>query len=240
MKKQENKIKLQGHEKFTLRDGWLNKGLLLIENNPSIFSSKEAPDIFGIGNNMVKSLRYWLKAYGLLDSTGTDLTETGKIIKKYDIFFEDIFTIWVLHSNIVKNVSEATTWHMYFNKCVSEELSKEQIIAILSREIKKYTNNQKFSEQSLKNDVDVLLNMYSKEKEIVDPEDKNISPFVQLGLIKNSENYYSKNHPEVRKINEWMIILYEVIHMLQKRKSISIDGALKREKLYDLVPDTYY
>ena len=168
MKKQENKIKLQGHEKFTLRDGWLNKGLLLIENNPSIFSSKEAPDIFGIGNNMVKSLRYWLKAYGLLDSTGTDLTETGKIIKKYDIFFEDIFTIWVLHSNIVKNVSEATTWHMYFNKCVSEELSKEQIIAILSREIKKYTNNQKFSEQSLKNDVDVLLNMYSKEKEIVD------------------------------------------------------------------------
>ena len=31
---------------------------------------------------------------------------------------------------------------------------------------------EKFSVKSLQNDIDVLLNMYSKDKEIIDPEDK--------------------------------------------------------------------
>lgn len=53
------KIRLQGHEKFALRDGWLNKVLEIVPENPDAFLRKDAPDIFGIGSNMVKSLRYW-------------------------------------------------------------------------------------------------------------------------------------------------------------------------------------
>ena len=37
---------------------------------------------------------------------------------------------------------------------------------------------QHFSEKSLSNDVDVLLNMYSRNKEREDPEEKRISPFL--------------------------------------------------------------
>ena len=48
-------MKLQGHEKFTLRDGWLNKGLMMVSRDPMAFQGKNGPDIFGIGNNMVKS-----------------------------------------------------------------------------------------------------------------------------------------------------------------------------------------
>ena len=54
------KIRLQGHEKFVLREGWLNKGITQVKENPVVFLGKDAPDVFGIGNNMVKSLRYWL------------------------------------------------------------------------------------------------------------------------------------------------------------------------------------
>ena len=60
------KLRLQGHEKFALREGWLNKGLIIVNDNPGIFQSDDAPDVFGIGNNMVKSVRYWLKAFGLI------------------------------------------------------------------------------------------------------------------------------------------------------------------------------
>ena len=219
------KIRLQGHEKFVLREGWLNKGIVQVKKNPTVFSGKEGPDVFGIGNNMVKSLRYWLKAFGLIIENGTlgvVLSDCGEVIKKYDTYFEDIFTLWVLHSNIVHNVEEATTWHLFFNKCDIEDMDKEQIVQILIRELKKYTNNMSFSEKSLRSDVDVILSMYGKVKEMVDPEEKNISPFAQLDLIKNTEGNYSKSQPDRRKVTEWNI-LYELARHLSAKHFISID-----------------
>ncbi|MBR4027168.1 MAG: DUF4007 family protein [Lachnospiraceae bacterium] len=219
------KIRLQGHEKFVLREGWLNKGLIQIEENPAVFLGKDAPDVFGIGNNMVKSLRYWLKAFGLMEekvTVGATLSYCGKIIKEYDVYFEDIFTLWVLHSNIVHNMGEATSWYLFFNKCDVEDMEKEQIVQILIRELKKYTNNMAFSEKSLRNDVDVILSMYGKVKKIADPEDKNISPFAQLDLIKNIDDCYSKIQPDRRKVTEWNV-LYELSRYLCDRDYISID-----------------
>ena len=53
----ENSIRLQGHEKFALREGWLTKGLNEVENPEydNVFLEKDAAEIFGLGNNMVKS-----------------------------------------------------------------------------------------------------------------------------------------------------------------------------------------
>lgn len=219
------KIRLQGHEKFVLREGWLNKGITQVRENPTVFMGKEGPDVFGIGNNMVKSLRYWLKAFGLIVEKGTlgvTLSDCGEVIKKYDAYFEDIFTLWVLHSNIVHNVEEATAWYLFFNNCDVEDMEKEQIVQILIRELNKYTNNMMFSEKSLRSDVDVILSMYGKVKEMVDPEDKNISPFAQLDLIKNTEGNYSKSQPDRRKVTEWSI-LYELARHLSEKEFVSID-----------------
>ena len=187
------KIRLQGHEKFILREGWINKGLMILPNNSDAFTRKNATDLFGIGNNMVKSLRYWMRAFGLTNDSGTHLTEMGKVIAKYDPYLEDPFTLWIMHSHIAKNIEGATTWYMYFNRCNADDLDKSEIESILLREVKKYAIGINFSKNSLCNDVDVLLNMYSQNKEKSDPEDKNISPFSQLELIKkNGERYIKK------------------------------------------------
>lgn len=230
----QNKIKfrLQGHEKFALREGWLSKGLTIIKEDPMVFRSKIAPDIFGIGNNMVKSLRYWMKAFGLIreeNECGAILTPLGQTIYDNDIYVEDIFTVWVLHSYIAKNIEEATVWYMYFNRCDVRDLNKEQIELIIGREISKHVNGQTFSEQSLKNDVDVLLNMYSRNRELSDPEDKNISPFSQLDIIKNIDGLYTKNHPDRRKINTWNI-LYELAIIMDGMDSVSIEKVTNGEK----------
>lgn len=225
------KIRLQGHEKFALREGWLNKGLIMVQNNPTIFQGKEGPDLLGIGSNMVKSLRYWLKAFGLIEesqSKGADLTNIGRLILENDPYFEDNFTIWLLHSNIVKNVTEATSWYMFFNHVDAEDMEKDEIESILIREIRKYAVGVTFSEKSVGNDIDVLLNMYSKTKEKVDPEDKSNSPLSQLGLVKNVNGKYSKCHPDRRKINEWNV-LYELSLVLRERESISIEDVIGGE-----------
>lgn len=225
------KMKLQGHEKFVLREGWINKGLKIIPEIPDIFLRKEAPDILGIGSNMVKSLRYWMKALGLIQensSVGSELTKIGKLIAKYDPYLENIFTLWLLHSFIAKNKTEATSWYMYFNYCDADDLDKDQIESILLREVTKYANGQKFSEKSLSNDVDVLLNMYSKSKDKSDPEEKNISPFVQLGLINKVENKYVKKHPNRKEFNE-LLVLYELSLLIEDGKSISIENIIYGE-----------
>ena len=222
------KIKLQGHEKFALREGWLNKGLIMVAKNPAAFQGKEGPDIFGIGNNMVKSLRYWLKAFGLIEEAqgkGARLTSIGELILKNDPYFEDIFTIWLLHSYIAKNKDEATSWYMFFNNVDVEDLEKAQIENILIREIRKYAAGVAFSENSVGNDLDVLLNMYGKSKEVSDPEDKSNSPLAQLGLVRNIGGKYSKNHPNRKDVSE-LIILYELAYLLAEKESIAIDDAI--------------
>lgn len=225
------KFKLQGHEKFALREGWVNKALIIIPDAPEVFLRKDATDMFGIGSNMVKSLRYWMRAFGLTiekGSAGVELTERGKLIAKYDPYLEDPFTLWIMHSYISKNKEGATTWFMYFNHCDADELKKSEIEVILLREVKKYVAGQNFSEKSLSNDVDVLLNMYSKNKEKLDPEDKGISPFSQLALIKNVDGKYIKNRPNKRNFSE-MIVLYELILMSKNSEEVSIEKAVYGE-----------
>ena len=225
------KLRLQGHEKFSLRDGWISKGLTAVTENPQVFVGKDGPDILGIGNNMVKSLRYWLKACNLIDEKpgkGATLTELGETIVKYDPYIEDNFTIGVLHSQIAKNLEEATSWYMFFNRCDIEEMEKDKIESILLREIKKYAMGLSFSEKSVKNDLDVLLSMYGKSKESIDPEDKSISPFSQLKLIKCTEGNYSKVSPDKKCVNEWNV-LYELAVMMDGKDNISIDKALNDE-----------
>ena len=225
MEKTKVKYRLQGHEKFPLREGWINKGLMEVDSDEMIFLSKEAPDEFGIGNNMVKSLRYWMRALGLFESDtarGSILSQEGRMILNHDPYLEDIFSLWVMHSYIAKNKDEATSWYLYFNHCDAEILSKDQIEHILSRELIKYIGNDDFSDKSLKNDIDVLLNMYSKDKGLIDPEEKNVSPFSQLGLIKKVENQYVKTSPDLRNISEW-VVLYELSQLMEGKDSISIE-----------------
>ena len=62
----DNKIKLKGHESFSIREGWITKGIFEIKNNSKLFSEKNLTDILGIGTNMVKSLKYWLITSGII------------------------------------------------------------------------------------------------------------------------------------------------------------------------------
>lgn len=240
MAKNKVKLKLQGHEKFALREGWINKGLMIIPKNPDVFLQQDAPDVFGIGNNMVKSLRYWMRALGLTIEGGTSgvkLSPMGELVAKYDPYIENPFTLWLMHSYIAKNKGDATSWYMYFNYCDANDLEKHQIYTILLRKITQYAGEQKFSEKSLNSDIDVLLNMYSKNKIKSDPEDKNISPFSQLALIKNTDGKYTKNHPDRRIFSEF-VVLYELENMLDGREGLSIDEAVNGEnglaKIYNL------
>ena len=103
------------------------KRLKLFQRNPDAFLRKDAPDIFGMGSNMVKSLRYWAKVFGVTNDNGSELSSLGNIILKYDPYLEKKFTWWLLHSNTAKNIDDATSWYMYFNKCDADDWKKSRL-----------------------------------------------------------------------------------------------------------------
>ena len=229
-----NKVnyKLKGHEKFPLREGWMNKGISVAkEKGTHIFLENQGPDMLGVGTNMVKSIRYWMQACGLLLKEGNKeiLSDVAEIIYMNDPYFEDIFSLWILHSNIAKNIEQATVWYMFFNKFNVDSFTKEDLQKKMKQELFNYVGQQ-VTESSLKDDMDVLLNMYSKgDNRNEDPEDKIISPFSALGIMKKEEETYYKIQPDLRRIaNE--LVLYEISCLLDHNKSISIETIASGER----------
>ena len=229
-----NKViyKLKGHEKFPLREGWINKGLSVAkEKGTHIFLESQGPDMLGVGTNMVKSIRYWMQACGLLVKDGNKeiLSDMAEIIYMNDPYLEDIFSLWILHSNITKNIEQATVWYMFFNRFNVDSFNKADMQKKMQQELFNYVWQQ-VTESSLKDDIDVLLNMYSKgDNKNEDPEDKIISPFSTLGIIKKEDETYYKIQPDLRRIaNE--LVLYEISSLLDHNKSISIETIASGER----------
>lgn len=218
-------IRLKGHEKFHLREGWIAKGLYGVSANPRVFSGSDGTDQLGVGTNMVKSIKYWMLAMGLIkegQKNGAELTDLGKMILKYDPFLEDDLSLWLLHSYIAKNNFRSTVWYLFFNKCQAEEFTKEELYTVLRKELISYAETDSFPESSLKDDIDVLLNMYSKDTKNDDPEDKNKCPLASLRLIKKEGDVYYRQQPDMRHFRD-EIILYELGNIFEEESSIGID-----------------
>lgn len=230
--------KISGHEKFAFREGWLTKGIdLLVNGEKDIFSEQanlldgsafndaiNATDKLGVGANMVKSIRYWMIACGLLEKSGNKfiLTDIAKIIYLNDKYFEDTFTWWIIHSNLVKNEYDAAVWNLFFNKITAEVYTKDEIIEELKKELNPLLGGS-CNEKSLKDSVDVLLKMYAKQSgKNEDPEDKNICPLAYLGLIKKDKNEYVSQQPDMSKITS-DLILYELSQIFEDEDDVSID-----------------
>ena len=116
-------MKIRAHETFSIRKGWIHKGVKNIVLYPRLFTDKNVNscDILGIGTNMVKSLRYWMTAVGIMEeiSEGNQkvqkITRLGEIIDKFDRFYEEEGTNWLLHYMLAKNEELATAWYWFFN-----------------------------------------------------------------------------------------------------------------------------
>ena len=59
------KYRLKGHESFILRDGWLTKGIQAVEKDSGVFSKNSGTDVLGVGTNMAKAIRYWMRTAGI-------------------------------------------------------------------------------------------------------------------------------------------------------------------------------
>ena len=75
-----------GHETFPMRYGWLKKGFDAVwksedsDENRTVFVGDDAIARFGVGKNMVASMRHWATVTGVIkDSETRGRTETTQL-----------------------------------------------------------------------------------------------------------------------------------------------------------------
>lgn len=207
--KNKKKYKLKGHETFCIREGWLAKGIQAVKENPKVFTEMFGADALGLGSNMAKAVRYWLKALNLIteqSATGAVFTELGNIIYEKDPYLEEMFTLWCLHINLAANRENATLWYLFFGTSQLEEFTREELEQTMEQELYRYAGEIEFSKRSLRDDCTVLLQMYATEgKQESDPEDKKICPLTRLGLMRKTDNYYQRTEPDLSKMGSYLL-----------------------------------
>lgn len=126
-----------GHESFVLRYGWLPKLHDAISTDPALFADDEnAMLTLGLGKNMVRSLRFWGDAFGVIKSTAktTQPTEFGNRlldpVDGRDPFLEDPGSLWRLHWYLTAHAGLGA-WSVAFLDVVDAEVSRERLVEMV-------------------------------------------------------------------------------------------------------------
>ena len=130
------KPKFSGHDTFPFRYAWLTKLVHYLEdgNKKKIkeFEQNKLKTIsdFGVGLNMVKSIRHWSIATRICDKD-FNLTDFGKMIfsktKSFDPYLERSETLWLLHWMLASDPM-LTTWYYISNYHQSIIINKDTLL----------------------------------------------------------------------------------------------------------------
>lgn len=195
-----------GHEKFVFRQGWLKKGVDAVSENPAIFADDQALVTLGVGKNMVRSIRHWCLATGLLFETPdggrvrplavSNLGERLFLAPGWDPYLEDAGTIWLLHWQLASNRHRSLIWHLVFSRFYEAEFTKRQIGAFVSKQL----DNMAVTTTSgtIDREIDCFLLTYvpavQRRNNAVSEESLDC-PLVDLDLIRytQEDNMYGFN-----------------------------------------------
>lgn len=195
-----------GHETFPLRYGWLKKSYdTVLKAKKEGFSTKEifydaqSIAVFGVGKNMVSSIRHWSIYMGIIENYEiTDLANIFLADEGLDPWMEYPTTLWLFHWYLVRQPS-LVTYYWFFNYYNGLNFDRK----LLNDEINtlcETRNWKKPSPTTLKRDIECFIRMYVSRNNHNDEESME-SPLSELDLIKvmNKNDQFSPNRG--KKIN---------------------------------------
>jgi len=223
------KYTFSGHDSFQCRQLWLKKGYDYVQEGKN-FNDEDAVVQLGVGKNMVSSIRFWLKAFNIIDNKDIP-TEFGKRLfddeNGYDPFLEDEGSLWLLHYQLVKN-SFASIYSIIFNEFRKEKLffNKETFVNYVKR-IGESNTDLKFNENTVAKDFIVFANLYKNDPESKDVEDSFSGILSEIELLRKTgkgkeEQFYIEN-TERDNLPE-AVVLFTILDNSNYGNSISLNS----------------
>lgn len=227
------KYTFSGHDSFQCRQLWLKKGYDYILSKKS-FNDEDAVVKLGVGKNMVSSIRYWMKAFNIIDSKDEPTDFGTKLFGNdgYDPFLEDDASLWLLHYQLIKT-ELASIYNIIFNEFRKEKLffNKDTFLNYLKRR-REAEPTLTFNDNTVAEDFDVIIKMYQSNEFAKDVEDSFSGVLSEIGLLKTiyiekgkgkkTEEQYQIENNERDKLPE-SVLLFSILDNPDYGNSISLD-----------------
>lgn len=190
------------------------------------FNASDAVIALGVGKNMVSSIRYWLKVFGISNQDEPSriadyLFDESEGVDKY---IESLGTLWLLHYLLV-SLKEATLYHITFVQFQKERkvFERDQLVNFVKRLMIEDGKDKIFNVNTTKKDVGVLLQNYAQPYKAKSFEDYS-SLLIDLDLIRTEDNgkTFAFNVEGKRRV-PMEIFLYAILQEKGKDKSVSYD-----------------
>jgi hypothetical protein len=183
-------FRFSGHETFACRFAWLPKACSFLGRSPDLWADDEQAMVeLGLGKNMVRSLRFWAAATGVITPAGRppSISDFGRKIfgeGGFDPFIEHVSTPWLIHWTLASSTTVPLfSWHILFNRWPYAEFSRSDVLKVLQRESRVLGYDH--SDVTLSQHFDVLLHTYLPSRSNVNLEDSLDGPLTDLRLIEN-------------------------------------------------------
>lgn len=192
------KPQFSGHETFPLRQLWLQKAVRAVEEGGTVaspFGDEEAIVRFGVGKNMVTSIRFWATACRAIKEEGDGYTPTALGanifgIDGFDPYCEQAATPWLMHWFLASTYDKTTTWYFLFNHVTQQVFERESVVAALLGEFNELTEAmptlKRISPATLKRDVECCIRSYVPRLGSESPEEMSEPLLGELGLIQQN------------------------------------------------------
>ena len=213
-----------GHESFPCKTLWLKKGYDFIDGKNN-FNAADSVVKLGVGKNMVASIRYWLKTFGL-EKEGS-LTEVARFVfadnSGMDPYIEDLGTIWLLHYLLISS-REATLYNLLFTRFQRERrvFERQHIISFVKRYMAEKGKLKTYNENTVKKDVAVLLQNYVQPMKAQAMEDYS-TLLIDLDLIMTTDGKQYMFNQEGKRQLPPDILMYAILEEKKSDKSVDYD-----------------
>ena len=230
-----SRYSFSGHESFQCKSLWLKKGYDYLANGHS-FNDLDAVAKLGVGKNMVASIRFWLRAFGM--TKADELQTISSFIfdseNGVDPYVEDINTLWVLHFLLVSS-EVASLYHLLFvdYQRKKKEFRKTDLLSFIKRKCSVPEQRNVYNENTVRKDIGVLTKNYVAPSDLKTIEDFS-ALLIALGSIvsKDHEVYSFKTHEKKDVAPE--VILFALIRMKGGDRTVSFDILQKLSLIFGL------
>ncbi len=213
-----------GHESFACKAHWLKRGYDFVQAGHN-FNNDDAVVHLGVGKNMVASIRFWLKAFGLLknDEFIHIADYLFNDVDGKDPYLEDMGSIWLLHF-MLNNTEYATIYKTTFVDYhrLRNIIEKEKLHNYIKYVCFYETSYKKmYNVNTIKKDIGVMFHNYCcKSSTILEDSNSLLTP---LNLITETDkNTYVFNY-DTRSEVPCLIFLYTLLIKFNGCSSISFE-----------------
>lgn len=189
----EKLVYFSGHETFPLRQMWLKKAFDQVTSDGLIpktaFTDDSAIAAFGVGKNMVASIRHWALACGIMTDDGdafrvTDFAMDTLSKDGLDPYAENPSTAWFVHWQLAGKCHRSTTWYWLFNHVTTPAFMRQELEEPLALYARSLDPKHRLSTATISRDLETCLRSYAPRAASGSPEDFAEPLLGELGLLQ--------------------------------------------------------